>query len=234
MAKKNNEKLFIGWCDDGAVDGMFAESLVNTVIKLKSVLPIIGFARAQGIQIAKQRQSMVNAWLDSDVDWMLWVDSDVAITPEIVLGLWETAHKNNLKLLSGVYYTFWVPEATPVPVPVPTVFAFTENGSQPIHPLPENQVIQADYIGLGLVLIHRSVVETLKEKFTDGVFFAEYHGPNGKFTSEDAQFCAKLNEAGIPVLVHTGIIAQHMKRISVDKQYYDLYWSKQLEQQTGK
>ena len=230
MAKKSTEKLYVGWCDDGAVDGMFAESLVNTIIKLREALPITGFARAQGIQIAKQRQGMINAWLDSDIDWMLLVDSDVALTPELVLGLWETAHVNNLKVLSGVYYTLWVPEATPIPVPVPAVFSYTEKGSIPMHPLPENQIIQADYIGLGLVLIHRSTIETLKEKFPDGIFFAEYFGPNGEFSSEDYQFCKKLNEAGIPILVHTGLVAQHMKRIAIDKQYYDFYWSNQEQE----
>lgn len=205
------------------VDGMFAESLVNTVIKMKNELPIRGFARVQGIQIAKQRQKLVDAWKESDVDWMLWVDSDVALTPEIVLNMWSLVDKKTCPVLSGVYYTLWQPEATTMPMPMPAVFRLTGEGSEPLHPLPVNQMITVDYIGLGLVMIHRSIFDKL-DAVSDGIYFNETLGTNGQFISEDASFCAKLRGAGIPIQVHTAITAQHMKRFAVDVNYYTAYW----------
>jgi len=206
------------------VDGMFAESLVNTVIKMKNELPIRGFARVQGIQIAKQRQTLIEAWDESDVDWMLWLDSDVAITPEIITAMWSLVDKYTMPVLSGVYYTLWQPEATTMPMPMPAVFTVTETKSEPLHPLPVNQLIQVPYIGLGLVMLHRSILDKLKTSFPDGVYFNETLARDGKFTSEDASFCQKLTKAGIPILVHTGITAQHMKRFAVDANYYNAYW----------
>jgi hypothetical protein len=111
-----------------------------------------------------------------------------------------------------------------MPMPVPAVFRTTEHGSEPFHPLPVNQLIQVSYIGLGLVMLHRSILGKLKEKFPNGVYFNESLGRDGRFVSEDASFCSKLIEAGVDVTVHTGITAQHMKRFAVDVNYYNAYW----------
>ena len=228
MAHNPEEKIYIAWCDNGMADGYFVEGLVNTLIKSQSNggIQFAGFARAQGIQIAKQRQGIMEAWKDSTVDWMLLVDSEVVITPQIIYDMWEVADKDKAPVLSGVYFTFWRPEGTSVPTPVPTIFNVDEKGvSTPVHPLPENQLIEVGYIGMGLVLIHRSIFEKLDPLF-NGLYFDESMRPGGIFMSEDGSFCAKLRAAEIPILVHTGIIAQHMKRFAVDQHYYNAYWTK--------
>jgi hypothetical protein len=228
MVHSSKEKVYIAWCDNGMTDGYFVEGLVNTLIKSQGNggIQFAGFARAQGIQIAKQRQGIMEAWKDSTVDWMLWVDSDVVLTPQIVNDLWAVADKNTAPVVSGVYFTFWRPEGTSVPTPVPTIFNVSPEGvSTPVHPLPENQLIEVDYIGMGLVLIHRSIFKKLDPLF-GGLYFNESMQPGGIFMSEDGSFCAKLRAAKIPILVHTGIIAQHMKRFAVDQHYYNAYWTK--------
>jgi hypothetical protein len=228
MVHSSKEKVYIAWCDNGMTDGYFVEGLVNTLIKSQSNggIQFAGFARAQGIQIAKQRQGIMEAWKESTVDWMLWVDSDVVLTPQIVNDLWAVADKNTAPVISGVYFTFWRPEGTSVPTPVPTIFNVSPEGvSTPVHPLPENQLIEVDYIGMGLVLIHRSIFKKLDPLF-GGLYFNESMQPGGIFMSEDGSFCAKLRAAKIPILVHTGIIAQHMKRFAVDQHYYNAYWNK--------
>ena len=228
MAHNSKEKIYIAWCDNGMTDGYFVEGLVNTLIKSQGNggIQFAGFARAQGIQIAKQRQGIMEAWKDSTVDWMLWVDSDVVITPQIVNDLWAVADKDTAPVVSGVYFTFWRPEGTSVPTPVPTIFNIDEKGvSTPVHPLPENTLIEVGYIGMGLVLMHRSIFEKLDPLF-NGLYFDESMSPGGIFMSEDGSFCAKLRAAKIPILVHTGIIAQHMKRFAVDQHYYNAYWTK--------
>ena len=228
MVHSSKEKVYIAWCDNGMTDGYFVEGLVNTLIKSQSNggIQFAGFARAQGIQIAKQRQGIMEAWKESTIDWMLWVDSDVVITPQIINDMWEVADKDKAPVLSGVYFTFWRPEGTSVPTPVPTIFNIDEKGvSTPVHPLPENTLIEVGYIGMGLVLMHRSIFKKLDPLF-NGLYFDESMKPGGIFMSEDGSFCAKLREAKIPILVHTGIIAQHMKRFAVDQHYYNAYWTK--------
>jgi len=93
-----------------------------------------------------------------------------------------------------------------------------------VHPLPDNQVMKVDCAGMGLVLMHRSVVTKLREKYPDQSVFAEIEGLGVKFVSEDIVFFRKLKEAGIPVYAHTGARVKHMKRFSLDENYYVNYW----------
>jgi hypothetical protein len=94
-----------------------------------------------------------------------------------------------------------------------------------VHPLPDNEVMRVDCAGMGLVLMHRSVVDKLREKFPDQSMFAEIEGLRNKFVSEDIVFFRKLKEAGIPVHAHTGARVKHMKRFSLDENYYVNYWN---------
>ena len=83
--------------------------------------------------------------------------------------------------------------------------------------------------------MHKSVIPALRAKFPDQSLFAEQEGIGDKFVGEDIVFFRKLKEAGIPLHAHTGALVRHMKRFSLDVDYYGLYWSwqtlkKQIEQ----
>jgi hypothetical protein len=42
---------------------------------------------------------------------------------------------------------------------------------------------------------------------------------------EDISFFRKCKKIKIPLHAHTGAIAQHIKRVSWDTDYYGLYWN---------
>jgi hypothetical protein len=111
--------------------------------------------------------------------------------------------------------------------PFPCVFNETDNNYeiQYLHPLPLNQIVKIDNAGMGLVLMHKSVLTKLNEKFPDNFLFGENNEKGEKFIGEDISFFRKVKAAGIPVHVHTGVTAQHIKRFSVDIAYYNLYWA---------
>jgi hypothetical protein len=55
---------------------------------------------------------------------------------------------------------------------------------------------------------------------------------------EDIIFFRKMKEAGVPLHAHTGAVVKHMKRFSLDFDYYALYWAhehlrNQLREQQG-
>ena len=109
---------------------------------------------------------------------------------------------------------------------MPCVFYETGNEYEItyLHPLPLNQIVKIDNAGMGLVLMHKSVLTKLNEKFSNGFLFGENNESGEKFIGEDISFFRKVKAAGIPVHVHTGVTAQHMKRFSVDIAYYNLFW----------
>ena len=95
MPHSSKETLSIGWCDNGMVDGKFNEGLVYSIMMAPSVgVPVNNAIRIKGNQIARQRMQLFDAWADqAKTDWLLWVDSDVVLTKEVLKLLWETADK---------------------------------------------------------------------------------------------------------------------------------------------
>jgi len=227
MAHTNKETLSIIWCDNGTTDGKFTEGLVYSIITASgNGVPINNAIRVQGNQIARQRQAAIEMWAKVGTDWALWVDSDIVLTKEHLKTLWDTADKIARPIVCGVYFISKEMENS-LMKPFPCVFNETGNEYEInyLHPLPLNQIVKIDNAGMGLVLMHKSVLTKLNEKFPDNFLFGENNEKGEKFIGEDISFFRKVKAAGIPVHVHTGVTAQHIKRFSVDIAYYNLYWA---------
>jgi hypothetical protein len=217
------ETVAIAWCDNGMVDGKFMQGVTDVI--LKSGLTFESTYRSQGNQIARQREKVINYWYDQNkADWLLWVDSDVVISPESFLKLWNQKDKDERPMMTGVYFTTDNPEE-PLMVPMPTVFNFVDNedggfGLARIHPLPKDKLIQVGAAGMGYVLMHRSVVDRIRKELPDAQFFMEM-GRGNKFIGEDIYFFALCEKAGVPLWCDTSVTAPHMKRFSFDEHYYN-------------
>ena len=75
------ETVSIAWCDNGMVDGKFMQGVTD--VMLKSGINFTTTLRSQGNQIARQREKIIRYWYENDTsEWLLWVDSDVVITPD--------------------------------------------------------------------------------------------------------------------------------------------------------
>lgn len=227
MAHSNKETLSIIWCDNGTTDGKFTEGLVYTLIHAPTVgVPVNNAIRVQGNQIARQRQAAIEMWERVDTDWALWVDSDIVLTQDILKMLWNTADKIARPIVSGVYFISKNMEGS-LMQPMPVLFNETGNEYEVrhLHPLPKNQIVKIDNAGMGLVLMHKSVLKSLNEKFPGEFWFGENNERGEKFIGEDIAFFRKVKAAGIPVHAHTGALVKHMKRFSFDDAYYNLFWA---------
>ena len=228
MAHSVKERITIGWCDNGMVEGRFMSGIVNTVIEApKHKLNIVNTVRVQGNQIARQRQSLWDFWHKaSDCEWLLWVDSDIVITPDILNMLWSVADKKTKPVVTGTYFVSSENEQSMME-PVPALYLDTDSPyqTQIIHPLPVNQVIPVDVAGFGLMLMHRSIIDPVNKVAGDISVFGENQQAANKFISEDVTFCRNLKKAGFQLYAHTGATVQHMKKFSFDQNYYNVYWS---------
>ena len=219
------ETVSIAWCDNGMVDGKFMQGVTDVI--LKSGLKFESTLRSQGNQIARQREIVINYWYDQNkADWLLWVDSDVVISPEGFLKLWNQKDKDERPIMTGVYFTTDNPEE-PLMVPMPTIFNFIVGdgdeggfGLTRVHPLPKDKLIQVSAAGMGYVLMHRSVVDRIRKELPDAQFFMEM-GRGAKFIGEDIYFFALCEKAGVPLWCDTSVTAPHMKRFSFDEHYYN-------------
>jgi hypothetical protein len=228
MPHSVKETITIGWCDNGVVEGRFASGIVNTIIEApKLKINIDNTIRVNGNQIARQRQSLFDYWADlSKSEWLLWVDSDIVLTQDIVKMLWDVADKKTKPIVTGTYFVSNQNEQS-LMEPVPSLYMETGNEFQTkiIHPLPENQVIPVDLAGFGLMLMHRSIINPVREAANGYSVFGEKQNPGVEFVSEDVAFCRYVKKAGIQLYAHTGALVPHMKTFSFDKNYYNIYWN---------
>ena len=221
------ETVSIAWCDNGNVDGKFMHGITNVL--LESGIKFEQTLRSCGNQIARQREYVIRHWYEKNkAEWLLWVDSDVVISPEKFLRLWNKKDKDKHPIVTGVYFTTKNPEE-PLMVPLPTIFNFTEQanggiGINPIHPMPKNKFMRVDAAGMGFVLMHRSVVDKIIEAIPDTSMFLEA-GSEKTFIGEDIYFFALCGKAGIEVWCDTGATVQHMKRFSFDEHYYGAFFA---------
>ena len=225
--KKLTETLAIGWCDNGLVEGKFTEGLSQVLLSaLHNNVQISACLRVHGNQIGKQRQILFDNWIDTtDIDWLLWVDSDIALSMEIVKKLWDIADSVTKPIVSGIYFISKSSE-NELMQPFPAIFNDVDQHTiQYIHPLPKDKIIKIDSAGMGLVLMHRSIALILRKKFPNQSVFAEQNGIGKDFVSEDIAFFRKVKEAEIPVYAHTGALAKHIKRFPLDINYYSAYWN---------
>jgi hypothetical protein len=229
-----NDTVALGWCDNGTTDGKFTEGLATAIIAGPSNgMTINTSIRVQGNQIGRQRQALFDHWADKlKTDWLLWVDSDIVLNLEAMKLLWQTADKINRPVVSGVYFISKENEGT-LMRPFPVLFDnVSEYEIKYHHPLPDNKVIKVDCAGFGFVLMHKSIVSKMREANPGkGMFMETGDGIDDHFIGEDIIFFRRMQKAGVPLHAHTGAIVKHMKRFSLDYDYYALYWTnEQLKQ----
>jgi GT2 family glycosyltransferase len=170
---------------------------------------------------------LFDKWADDiKSDWLLWVDSDIVLTPTVFKTIWETADKLSKPVVTGVYFVSKENEQS-LMQPFPAIFNQGSNDHELVivHPLPDNQVVKVDSAGFGLTLMHKSIIDPIRAVEPDYSLFGEKEGLGNKYISEDIVFFRKLKKAGIPLYAHTGATVQHLKTFSFDQNYYNLYWN---------
>lgn len=228
MAHSVKERVTIGWCDNGLVEGRFMSGIVNTIIDSPNhKINIVNTIRVNGNQIARQRQSLWDYWAEaSDSEWLLWVDSDIILTSSILKILWDAADKKDKPIVSGLYFVSNQNEQS-LMEPVPAIYMETGDPfrTKLIHEFPQNELMPVDIAGFGLMLMHRSIIDPVNKAAGELSVFGENQQVKDKFISEDVSFCRNLKKAGIQLYAHTGASVQHMKTFSFDQNYFNVYWT---------
>lgn len=222
----SKETVAIAWCDNGQVDGRFTQGMVDVL--LQSGVKFETSIRSQGNQIARQREKIIRYWYENNKsDWLLWVDSDIVLSPEMFLKLWNKKDAVQRPLLTGVYFTSDTPEE-PLMIPMPTVYKFSSNNSEVVkfervHPLPKDSFMKVNAAGMGFVLMHRNVVKEILNKVPGVPFFTEVVSKD-IFLGEDMYFFTLCDKAGVPLWCDTSAVVPHMKRFSFDEHYYNAFF----------
>ena len=224
---KSAHKVSIGSCDPGTVNGAFAYRLIQLAQARSARLGPFVRVKGSGL-LSKQRNRVVKQFLDgTKSDWLLLIDSDEQLSLEAFDKLLETAHDKERPVVAGLVFAGFGIEGAPYPKPVPAIFQDAPEGFLPLYKYDKDSVFEIDAAGTGCLLIHRSVLEKMREtadvnQGTDWCWF--WDGPvDGNWIGEDLLFCRRIRALGFPIYVNTGAILPHQKSYWIDERHHQLW-----------
>lgn len=169
--------------------------------------------------IVEGRNTAAERFLQTDVEWLMWIDTDMGFAADAVEQLVAAAHPVERPIMGGLCFT---QQETGVDgfggfrtSPSPTLFRWADAGDGregfvPWYDYPADTVVQVAATGSAFILIHRSVLEKLGEP---GPFWYNRltNPTTGQLLSEDLSFCGRAVQAGFPIHVDTRVKTTHMK-----------------------
>jgi hypothetical protein len=108
--------------------------------------------------------------------------------------------------------------------PVPTLYNLAKRDDghivfDNVRDYPRDTLVRVAGTGAACLLIHRSVLEKLREIHGD-TWFDQVRHSSGKLIGEDLAFCGRLGAAEIPLYVHTGVKTTHHKELYLSHEDY--------------
>lgn len=183
-------------------------------------------ARVGTGSLPEGRNEHVERFLAGPVEWLMFIDDDMGFEPDAIEHLIEAADPDERPIVGGLCFTHrgnvpgngigWTPEV------YPTVYDWLDDGERsgfvPRLHVPRDTVIPVAATGAAFLLIHRSVLERMRDRYGP-TWFTPTVTPDQRALSEDFSFCVRANAVDVPIYVHTGVVTSHRKEAFLDAQY---------------
>lgn len=184
--------------------------------------------------LIEARNQAVHEFLeDYTAEWLFWLDTDMGFQPdalELLLGAADPAER---PIVGGLCFAQREDEPDGMggwrTQPTPTIYDWItledQSGYAVRWDYPMDTVTQCHATGSACALIHRSVLEKMREAFTSGTIRPAWYDriPNPttqQLLSEDLSFCARAGALGFPVYVDTRVKTSHYKHQWVAEEDY--------------
>lgn len=155
-----------------------------------------------GLEVGDARNLMVEQALRDGVEWMFFLDYDVAPPPNALVKLLSL----KADIAAGVYNSKEVPSYPLIQV---------KGWDYAFEDWEEGDLIKADSVGMGCTLINMDVFRKVEAPWfrTVNGYSPKTHQILGRMT-EDVYFCEKARAAGFDIIVDTSIQAGHVDAAS--------------------
>ena len=169
-----------------------------------------------GSLIYTSRNSLATTAIQSEADFVFWLDSDMVFKPDTLIRMMDTLKKNDLDILSGLYFRR-VPPYSPVLFDKLDIDGVKADYSE-YSKIPDD-LFEVGACGFGCVLMKTDVFFDVQSKF--GNMFAPI-GNNG----EDVAFCWRARQCGYKVFCDPSVICGHVGYSVVDDQFFKAFCEK--------
>lgn len=213
--------VVIAYIHPGQVSAYFTESLMVTLLDdvSRPRRRIVNIMQEwSSANVSSARNTVTARFLDTRTgdgrtvgDWLLWIDADMQWEPDAVDYLMETADPVERPIVGGLCFGMTLDKL------VPTIYQFvrTEDGGLTTYRVPEyplDSVVQCAATGAAFVLIHRTVLETMRAHgFNDAFPWFQEVQLGSSPVGEDIAFCLRAGQLGYPIHVDTRAKIGHHK-----------------------
>lgn len=227
----------IAYMHGSRVSHSWHRSLMDTLVYDKSVgLDVIQAAPfavscSGPNSLVEGRNMAATHFLDkTNAEWLFFVDTDMGFQPDALERLLLAADPAERPIVGGLCFALKHMQPDGMGgfrvMPVPTLFMFAKNDDQGVgfanrFRYPPETLVQVAGTGAAFILIHRSVLERIRNVAGDSWFDFVHYG-DGAQVSEDLSFCWRANEAGFKVFVHTGVKVTHHKEFWLSENDYPM------------
>ncbi len=169
------------------------------------------------MRVDDARGWLLSKFLESDAEWLLWLDSDATIAPRTITRLQSWAEPVVGALCFNrrqpVFPVAYGPHRTKTGAYVPLygqVRAFLNaheelftNQAMVLESRPDDSLLQVDATGCHCLMTHRAVYEAIEPPYFQVNDDERWHG-------EDVYFLKKVQSVGMPVFIDMSVLSGHM------------------------
>jgi glycosyltransferase involved in cell wall biosynthesis len=163
-----------------------------------------------GMPVAQARNAITKQALDIGADFLLWIDSDMTFSPDVIPRL--LARK--LPIVGGLCFSRHPPSYAPTLLRYHDKSRHMDNSPMGfLYDFPPNDLVEVDATGGAFLLVARKVYEQIPVTH-DAQWWTETREPG--FGAEDVSFCLRARRAGFKIFVDTGCRVGHRAHIKID------------------
>lgn len=203
------DRFVIAYCHGGTVHTDFMTSVLD-LLRVDGGPDgrhlFAGQIGVRGLYIGQSRNEAVALFLKQDkAEWLLFVDTDIIFTTEEVYALINSANAQEAAIMAGVYFgylngTLW-----------PVLFSKRADGMYgPVLSFTDDRVQSIDACGMGFTLIHRRVLDALRDESDPWCWFG-HDLYMGKRMGEDICFCYRASKLGYAMYADGRVKVRHIK-----------------------
>lgn len=234
---KPHRDVVIGYCRPDHVDGCFGDWIWHVMFHDRDHDDRIRgtIALASGPRIPAARHEIVTQFLEIQPQpglpaptWLAMFDTDMVPPDNVVDLLCEAGERAIRELGDAKVIIGGLCFAGGKSTVYPTIYGFRHNEdgawvADTFLEYPEDTLVQVGGTGAACTLIHRSVLETLRDLVPGPLPYYQDLVIGGADWGEDLVFCLRANYLGAKVFVHTGIKLGHRKMVTLDEDKFREY-----------
>lgn len=172
--------------------------------------------------VSNSRNSICNDFLDKwpQAEWLWMVDADMVFGPDTLYRLLGNADKDKAPIVGGLCYGVSDGQL------FPTLYGINESDDKGVYTVrfdtfPKDSMFQVAGTGAACLLIHRSVLEAIRDReFNKAYPWFQETQLGDSPVGEDVTFCFRAGTLNIPIWIDTSVKIGHQKTFIADHDGY--------------